>query len=88
MATTLANMIAGAATSVSIGGSDVGGTLGPVTLRKEEDDIKIGADQHQGRLGRKVADVRYFIVAHLAEPTLENVRIALNQASSNLSAGS
>jgi len=84
MAVTRGNLISGPAISVTIGGTNIGGTLGPVGFRKEVIHQEDRADQREGILVKKEDDVRYYIIIPMAEVSLANMRVALNQASANL----
>ena len=87
---TTGNLIGGPLTDLKIGtdGAEVsvGGTLAPLTYRKEVTFREFRTQQTVGVVKKEEATVRYFISTVLAEVTLENLRIALNQAASNLSA--
>lgn len=91
MATTRGNFIVGAATDFKVGASgseaSVGATMAPVEWEEDEETVEVEAEQHLGVLGEVTSKKRYTVRTTLAEPTLENLRIALNQAASNLVTG-
>ena len=73
---------------LSIDGTNVGYTSGGVTLRKSEDYIDIEADQLKGVARKEITSERMFLNTTLLESTLENLRLAMAEATSQTWSGS
>ncbi len=76
MAVASANILVGAGT-LSVGGTDVGGTMNGVTLRHEVDWLDISVDQYKLKVKKVSTDIRLFVSTTLAESSLANLKTAL-----------
>ena len=80
---TSANILIGAA-SVSVGGSDVGFTMGGTTVRYEPEVRDIMADQALGVVRKVRTAERLYVVTTFLESTLANLRRAFMVPTANL----
>lgn len=78
MAVAVANILAGAGT-LSVGGTDVGGTMNGVTMRHETDWIDVAVDQHKGKVKKISSQVRLFLATTIAETSLANLKSAIHE---------
>lgn len=81
MAVSLTNILHGTCT-VAFGAAltDVGFTLGGVTIRKSRDLLDVEADQLAGVGSKKVISERMFVTFTMLEVTEANMRIAMDEA--------
>lgn len=75
------NIVIGAAT-LKIDGVDVGFTQGGVTLRFVDDYLDVEADQLGGVARKEKTFQRSFVTTTLLEATLQNLRLAIGEPSS------
>ena len=85
---TVANMFAGAVTSVTLGGTDIGGTFDGVAISMESEHLDIKCDQVLGTLGKQLMDMKFIVTFGMAELTLQNLQLALQQLAGNYNSSS
>ena len=88
---TTGNLLGGPATDVKYGADasevTLGGTLGPVIIRKEVTLLEYMTQQTKGVLKMEEITVRWFVSTILAEITLENIQASYNQVQGNIAGG-
>lgn len=75
MAVTVGNIIVGAGT-LSVDGTDVGGTRDGVQMAREAEYLDVTADQHKAVLKKYITAERRFLRTSLLEATLDNLKLA------------
>ena len=83
MATDANNILIGAAT-LSVGGVDIGFTKGGVSIRHEQEFLKVMADQAVGVVRQARTMERMYVKTTMLEVTLSNLRKAFMYPSANL----
>lgn len=81
MAINTANMILSAVTSLTVDGTDVGGTEGGLTVTKKQTTVALNVDQIVGTAALAIKDETYTITTMLAEVTLDNLQLAWSNKS-------
>lgn len=62
--------------------TDIGGTLNGVTLSVDQQYTELMVDQLVDSIGRRLTKREFLVVTQMAEPTLNNLSIALNGSTS------
>jgi hypothetical protein len=86
-ATEPADTVAGLTVDPATGWTFAGGTTDGVTLTISQGYKKLRVDQVADNLGARMNERDFTVETNLAEPTLENLAWALNQAQSTVAAG-
>jgi hypothetical protein len=85
MTVTTALLYAGAITTVKIGGTDIGGTYDGVSISVEDETFDLNVDQVKSVVDKVLLTRKALVTLNIAEVSLANFRLALAQASANLS---
>lgn len=84
MTVTQSLIFAGAVTTVKVNGNDIGGTYDGVKIQGNPEWFEMQCDQVNAPVAKSLMSNKGTITLNLAELSLANLRIALAQASTNL----